>query len=327
MRIETHIGFLFTYAMNFIFRCSLILLVNSFYFGAFAQLRDSNLKDSTNHSKKVFLGVGVQYISNLTYAGRTDLSSVPIALPTLTLVSKSGLFLGTAGYLNLGSQNFSMDGLSISPGYVFSLGENKKFGGVISATQYFFKDNSPVILSSFNTTTDLQVSYAPSLAKFTFSTSYQFGKITNDLINSIDVSKELSITRNKNLSILPTISYMTGTQSFTETYFVQGSRQRKIITNPPANNNPIGGLFPGGNNQSPQESIINEPYTEEQQKEVKKYQPLSLTFSLPIAYKVDKLQFSFSPYFIKAFNTVDPNSTTSTPSNLFLFTTGLNYTF
>lgn len=293
-----------------------LMLIN---LSSFAQVKDSTVFSSP---KDIFLGVGLQYISNLTYAGRSDIESVPILLPTLTLVKKNGLFIGAAGYLNAVKDQFSADGLSITPGYVFSLGKNKKAGGVISVTKYFFKDSSQIILGSFNATTDFQFYYTLPIAKISLSTIYQFGKMSNDLINSLDISKEISLTKGKSLIISPVFSLMAGTQSFSETYYVNGSRQRKFITNPPSSSNPIGGIFPGGGSGQPQETIVNEPYTTEMQKEVKKYNALSLSLSVPLVYKKDKFQVNLTPYLIKPFNAVDSNLT-----HLFLFTTGFSYIF
>lgn len=51
----------------------------------------TNTTDSTP-VKSLFFNAGLQYISNLTYAGRRDNASVPILLPTFTVVSKQGFF-------------------------------------------------------------------------------------------------------------------------------------------------------------------------------------------------------------------------------------------
>ena len=149
---------------------------------------------------------------------------------------------------------------------------------------------------------------------------------TNDIINSFDLSKNINLTKNKSFFMNPLLSFMAGTQSFTETYFVQGSRQRRIISSPSSGGG-LGGILPGGNNQTPQETIVNEPFSEEKQREIKKYKPLSFTLSIPVTYKYKGFQFNFAPYFIKPINTVSPNSSAQAPTNLFLFSTGLSYNF
>lgn len=305
----------------------MILILSSVY--SSAQERVIAETDSIKNDKEVFIGAGIQYISNLTYAGRGDINSVPIALPTLTLVSKSGFFLGSAGYLNLSNQGgYSADGFSLSPGYVFSINKNKELGATISGTQYFFKDSSQIILSSFNTTADFQLYYQPKWFRVALSSSYQIGKQTNDVINSLDISKNINLSKNKSLFVNPLLSFMSGTQSFTETYFEQGSRQRRIITNPSSGGGGLGGILPGGgNNQTPQESFVNEPFTEEKKREIKQYKPLSFTLSFPVTYKKGSFQANFAPFFIKPINTVSPEAESQNAGNIFLFSTGLSYTF
>lgn len=290
---------------------------------ASAQERDS--ADFTPKNKTLFVATGFQYISNLTYAGRGSVNSVPILLPNLTFASSKGFFLGFAGYMNTAANHYSLDGGSITPGYVFSFGKNKNWSGYVSATKYFFKDSSDVILSSFTGTADAQLALKTKYIKISTSSSYQLGKTSNDITNTFELSKELSLDKKKIFSINPNVSFMLGTQSFTETYYVNGSRQRTIITNPPSQNpNPIGGIIGGGNNsQTPKQSTVTEPYTQEMQRAVKKYQPLSLSFSIPIDFKINKFSANFIPYFISPLNTVGSGS----PKNLFLFTTGINYTF
>ncbi|MDA9555790.1 hypothetical protein N9R54_06115, partial [Pelobium sp.] len=69
---------------------SFLILLAFISTSAFAQNADST--QLASNSKKLFIGTGIQYISNLTYAGRSDVSTVPIVLPTVTFVSKNGLF-------------------------------------------------------------------------------------------------------------------------------------------------------------------------------------------------------------------------------------------
>lgn len=291
---------------------------------ALAQTIATNKADSLAITKNILLNVGSQYVSNLTYAGRRDISSVPILLPNITLVSTKGFFLGTAAYVNATQNNFSADGLSITPGYVFPLSSNKKLGGVLSATKYFFKDSSAVILNSFNATTDAAIYYQAKLMKISLSGSYQIGKIQNDFVNTLELLKEIPLI--KGLKISPTLSLMAGTQSFYQTYYTQTTRQRKII-NPSENNAPIVPILPGGGNQQPSESVINETVTEEQQREIRKYNLLASTLSVPFNYKINQLQLNFTPYFIKPINQVQLSSEEQAGNLFFLFNTGISFTF
>ncbi len=146
-----------------------------------------------NHQKvkELFFNAGLQYLSNLTYAGRRDESSVPVLLPTFTIITKQGFFVSAIGYFDLNGSKSGAEGLSVTPGYVFSFDSKKYYGGNISATKYFITNDSPIILSSFNATVDGQLYINPDdVLKLTVGASYRFGKQSqNDIINSAELSK------------------------------------------------------------------------------------------------------------------------------------------
>ena len=231
------------------------LMLSIFVFGAKAQTiqSDTLAKTETRVSgQSVFVNVGLQYISNLTYAGRKDIKTDPILLPTLTLISKSGFFLSAIGYGDV-SSSVKAEGFSITPGYVFTLDTKKQFSGAVSATKYFITKSSPVILSSFNASIDGQLSYNPGLVKLTVAGSYRIGKDNkNDIVNSVELSKEIQLIKvsansKLGLKINPTITGYSGTQSFYQTYYSESEVQR-AVDNP--SSSPFGLLRPGQTKQS-----------------------------------------------------------------------------
>lgn len=276
--------------------------------------------DSTKVSapKPLYVSTGLNYISNITYAGRRDISSVPVLLPNVTLISTSGFFIGVSGYINVASDGDGAEGLSITPGYVFSFNKQRTFGGHVSATKYFFQEDSRVILSAFNATGDLQFYYKPKWFRLALSTSYQIGHNQNDLINSLELAKEVFLWRDqkgKNLSINPNVTLMAGTQSFSETYYTQTVQRRSIL-------NPSNGLLPILPGE-PSETIIEEVVTEEQQRTVRQYRPLALTTVLPLAFQANKFRISVTPYVIQPFN----EAGLSASDTFFMFTAGVSYLF
>jgi hypothetical protein len=267
------------------------------------------VKSDTTAASSVVLVGGVQYISNITYAGRRDASSVPTGIPTITFASKKGFFLGAAGYMNLAKDRFSADGFSLTPGYIFSIDASRKLKVTISGTKYFFKKTSNIILNTFKGSADVGFSYQPGFLSFALNNSYQFGQETNDILNSLEVSKEIGLDKliGLPLKIEPTISGYAGTQSFTETYYTET-----------VNRQPGGGLLgllPGQ----------TQPINQEQTRESKKYQALSLTATLPISLTVSRLQFTLTPYLIVPFNEVDYLN--NKQGNYFLYTAGITYRF
>jgi len=284
--------------------------------------------DTATKTKALFFNAGLQYLSNLTYAGRADASSVPVLLPSFTAISKTGVFLSTTGYFDLSGPNSQSEGVSVTPGYVFSFDANKEYGGSVSATKYFITSSSPIILSSFNFTGDAQLYANPGkIVKFTLGGSYRIGKDnSNDIINTGELSKEIQIfktgTEKKDgLKIEPTATLYAGTQSFEQTYYTQSQVQR-AVTNP-SPSNPLDVLFPS----QPSQTIVTQTVTQQKQQQVKQYTLLALSACMPVTYNINKLQLSFTPYFIKPFNQVDYTNNTTMNGLYFLFATGANITF
>ncbi|MFI5138949.1 MAG: hypothetical protein ACHQIM_14085 [Sphingobacteriales bacterium] len=287
----------------------IILLLLSF------KVCGQQLKADTSVNKQVpkslFINAGLQYLSELTYAGRRDAASVPVLLPTLTLISTKGFFVAGIGYFDINGAKSAAEGLSITPGYVFSFDKKKEFGGVISATKYFITEKSPIILSSFNATVDGQLHYNPdNIVKFTVDASYRFSKQgPNDVINDVELSKEMQLTKSgKNskdgLKMTPSLTLYSGTQSF---YRTSGSTL--------ANSSVIKNILSPGQT------------TTTQNQQVREYTILALSGSLQLTYVIKTWQISFTPYLIQPYHQINYANNTPQNGSYFLFTTGVSVTF
>ena len=275
--------------------------------------------------KKLTFNATAQYMSDLTYAGRKDASSVPVLMPGFTAVYKHGLFLNALDYVDVNGAKSGAEGLSITPGYLFSLDAAKKFGGSVTVTKYFITSNSPIILSSFNVLADGQVYYNGPV-KLTIGATYSFDKGNNrDVMNTAQAEKEIwlyktGILQVNGLKITPTVTLYGGSQSFTETYYENSQVPRAIAD--PALISPINTLFPGLS----QQQILNKTVTQQKQKEVKEYKLLALSGSLPIDYMLNSWQFTVTPYLTRPFNQVDYTGG-GVSGNYFFFTVGVGYLF
>lgn len=295
----------------------------------YAQQKSADSAANKQKVKELFFNAGLQYLSNLTYAGRKDESSVPVLLPTFTIITRQGFFVSAIGYFDLNGSKSSAEGLSVTPGYVFSFDSKKYYGGNVSATKYFITNDSPIILSSFNATVDGQLYVNPcEILKLTVGASYRFGKQSkNDIINSAELSKEITVAKtgvNKTdgLKLTPTATLYVGTQSFYQTYYTNSVVQRAVET--PGSS---GGLFDTLFPNQPKQTIINETVTQQHQQEVRKYDLLAFSAALPVTYGISKWQLLFTPYFIKPFNQVDYVSNMPKNRVYFLFMTGVSVTF
>ncbi|HVW14359.1 MAG TPA: hypothetical protein VHB54_11065 [Mucilaginibacter sp.] len=265
------------------------------------------------------------YMSNLSYDGRRDATNVPVLMPGATAIFKHGLFVSALGYWDVNGAKSGAEGLSITPGYIFSLDTGRKFGGNITATKYFITNNSPIILSSFNVLLDGQLNYNGPV-KITLGVTYSFDKGSNrDIINTMQAERDIWLLKTgllklNGLKITPTITGYAGSQSFTETYYVNSQVPRAVAD--PALISPITRLFPGLS----QQQILNETVTSEKSQEVKKYNLLAISGSLPIAYTLASWQFTFTPYLTRPFNQVD-YSGGGISGSYFFYTAGISYMF
>ena len=222
---------------------------------------------------------------------------MPVLLPTVSLISTKGFFLSAIGYFDVNGSNSQTEGVSFTPGYVFSFDKNKQYGGAISATKYFITDNSPIILASFNATIDGQLHFHPQdIVKLTVAGSYRFGKNSpNDVITDAELSKEIWLYKypknaNNGFKIMPDLMLYAGTQSFA----TADTTTSALIT------------ILGTQTITTQES--------------RKYELLALSGSVQFTYAIKTWQINFTPYIIQPYNTGQNGS-------YFLYTIGVNVTF
>ena len=250
-----------------------------------------------NSSKSLFVNTGLIYLSDLTYAGQRDPTSEPVLLPMVSLISTKGFFLSAIGYFDINGSNSQAEGLSITPGYVFSFDKGKQYGGAISATKYFITANSPIILSTFNATIDGQLHFNPhDIVKLTVAGSYRFGKNSpNDVINDVELSKDIWLYKNptnpnNGFKIIPDLMLYAGTQSFAQ-----------ADTTSTLANSLLG-----------HQTVTTT--------ESRKYELLALSGSMQFIYAIKTWQINFTPYIIQPYNTGQSGS-------YFLYTVGVNVTF
>jgi hypothetical protein len=248
-------------------------------------------------TKSLFVNTGLIYLSDLTYAGRRDPTSVPVLLPMVSLISTKGFFLSAIGYFDVNGSSSQTEGVSFTPGYVFSFDKNKQYGGAISATKYFITANSPIILSTFNATIDGQLHFNPQdIIKLTIAASYRFGKNSpNDIINDVELSKDVWLHKNptnpnNGFKIIPDLMLYAGTQSF-----ATADTTSSLVGN----------------------LIGNQTITTQ---ESRKYELLALSGSMQFIYAIKTWQINFTPYIIQPYNTGQSGS-------YFLYTVGVNVTF
>lgn len=289
---------------------SFLILVAGIYHIAAAQEPASvanKTKDTTTESngqKELFINPGFEYISDLTYAGRKNTVGTPVLTPYVNLILKKGLFLSTTGYINAAKGDWGLDGASVTPGYVFQL--SRHFNGYISGTKYFLADSSSLILASLKGSFDAGINFTPKLINAGVTFDYLLSH-SHDFLAGINLSRDIAtkVFKSGSLKISPTASFTAGTQSFYETYYTSTITKRKTASGSSSHpSNPLGGIL-GGGQQNPDSSIITSIITQKQQKEIRKFRPLNISFYISVYLHVKKFQFDFTPNLVFPFNQVD----------------------
>lgn len=312
-----------------------LLVINSIFSGVQAQnvppLSDEstseNPKDTTatkKDKKTMIFNPGFTYISNLTYAGRKNTIGTPVLAPYFNLISTKGFFLSATGYLNTSKKAWSFDGAGITPGYIFNI--SKHFNGYLSATKYFFSDSSSLILASMKGTVDGGLNYTSELINIGVTFDYMLSK-KSDFFAGVNISKDVTfqVFKAGEMKISPTAAFTAGTQSFYETYY-KNIVTKKRVPNPDNNSNPLDGIL-GGSSSNPDSSTITSIFTEEQQKEIRSFNPLNLNFSIPVTLSYGKFILTMAPNVVFPFKQINPgkeNASSELNDPFFFFSAGLS---
>jgi hypothetical protein len=304
-----------------------LLFVLFTIFPGWSSAQKINQPGDSSTQKSLFLNAGFTYVSNLTYGGRYDSSSVPVVAPSVILITRKGFFIGAVGYVDAGNGSYGLEGASITPGFAWHI--NPKWMAMFSATKYFTVTNSLIILGALNATGDAALYFTPKFINMDAGAEYIFGKSNNDVLTHFEVSKDLKLNHigeKGKLKISPTIALYAGTQSFYETYYTKQVENKKII---PGGNTSggLGGLLPGGNTDTSQNTNpLTYVVTQQQQKKINQFNLLSLDLSLPVNFSLGKWQITASPHWLLPFN--QPGFTGNGEGDtIFYFTVNTGFTF
>lgn len=169
---------------------------------------------SDENQQKTQVQAGVQFISNQTYAGRTDSLTLPVLIPEFNLNFPKGFFINTKGYINLSGGKTTFDGVSIEPGY--SLSKNN-WNGSLSVIKNFISDSSNLIIAPVNASIEFYLNKETKIITPFIGWEYVFSGEGNDFITYGGFSKLISFTKeDKKVSVQeePAISLTAGSQNF-----------------------------------------------------------------------------------------------------------------
>ncbi|MEP1093817.1 MAG: hypothetical protein ABJG78_01830 [Cyclobacteriaceae bacterium] len=276
----------------------------------FCDAQTQALGDSLDYSKPKntsYVLIGLNYSSDWVYMGRSDSLSNPYLVPSMEYNHKSGIFInGSLSYLTNESSK-RIDLLSIALGYDYS-GDDISTG--LSATGYFFNDDSYNIQSEMTLYSSAWLSYDFRLAEAGIAAAIGLGG-SADGFASAELRRSFYLLYG-DLKIRPGVVANWGTQQYYNEYYQyrsssSGNGQRK-------------GKGPGGSSSSGSTIVLEE---------VSKFRLLDYEFSIQIAYNLSRiLLYSEATYAIPlnpAEVTIDEVIFEESLDNKFFWSAGISY--
>jgi len=289
----------------------IIFLLTGYVFVGQNEPTANDISDNNNS----YFTAGINYISDAVYMGRKDSIAAPYLYPSIMYHHKSG-FYGTGSFSFLTKSDQSrIDLYLLTAGFDFT---SKKLSGDISATKYFFNEDSYNVISEVEADISASLTYDFDFINVLIAASTY---INNNNSSDFFLSSELShnfISNNQKFQISPTAGVYLGSQNFYEEYYI---------------NNRIGsdrGSGNGNGSGSGSGSTI-ETITTLSIQESEKFDVMAFEFSLPMWYTAESFTFSMLPALVipqsKGNIIVDEVLVEEDLKETFYWMVGLSYNF
>lgn len=266
-----------------------------------------NLKDKDSS----YFSLDVNFISDAVFMGRRDSISAPYLYPSITYHHNSGFYAtGSFSYLTKSDES-RIDLFLLSAGYDFTI---KKLSGDISATKYFFNEDSYNVISEVEGDLTAAFSYDFDVINLGVASSIYFNNnSSSDFFLSSEISHDF-ISSNNKFQISPTAGIFLGSQNFYEEYYM---------------NNRLGN---GGRGQGQGSGSTTQTTTTTINiQESENFNLMAVEFSLPMWYIHKQFTASFLPMFVlpqsAATIIVDDTVVKENLDETFYWMIGLSYQF
>lgn len=214
--VKRFIGIL-TVLCSFIFTKQAFAQQDSTFEALLKQVNLDEIFGTELPAKKSYFKVGLSYINNYVYAGRTgDTSNYPYLTPTIEYNHKTGLYASISNSF-LAQNTFTIDLTSLALGYSFDIG--KKASSNVYIGKYFYANNSNNTLSNVGFNAGSITTYTTKYCNINAALNFLFGTKTDFTFQlSIDKTFYLADSNKNNWSITPAISVLSSTTGFNQNY-------------------------------------------------------------------------------------------------------------
>ncbi len=256
---------------------------------------------ATVPSDRTHLNLGATYNSTMNYYGRTDSIKYHGLYPFIGIAFKGGLYVN-ASFVFIGNgQSREYAATLLEGGYNFA-SHNGHWAGNLSATKYYYQQNTDLVQSVIKGTTAASLTNLNKVVNVTLEADARFSDKVDagcqgGLDHTIRISKVLG--SNGVLVIDPTATVYAGTQHFTQTFL----REQKFL------------FVPMGEQTLARNSQV--------------FSVLAYEASMPIVYGYKGLNILIDPAYILPQHVLNGNGEVMTPgtvANLFYVTMTIKVT-
>jgi len=239
--------------------------------------------DTGKTTKKASFKIGVDYVTNNVFMGRTDTVTTPIISPNVKYSFKSGIYLsGSLDFLP-NRKTKKLDGGDFALGYDFDLTDD--LSGAVSFTKLFYSATSTQVSSAISSTINGNLDYdIADIITTSVSLDYNINKqgVGDDFMFNFGLSHDFiaeGIFGDKDILLVsPMAALNSGTQNFYDGYLV-----RKKLKN--------------AKRDAAQTKLFN-TYTAA----LSQFELLDYELSVPIEYKSGNFIFHITPIYALAEN-------------------------
>ncbi len=256
-----------------------------------------------------YISVEISFINDAVFMGRKDSISAPYLYPSITYHNKSGFYAsGSLSYLTR-SEEARVDLFLVIAGFDFTA---KKLEGDISATKYFFSDDSYNVISEVVADITILLKYDFNIVNLGIGSSIYFSSDgSSDFFLAPEISHDF-ISKDQKFQVSPTAGIYLGSQNFYEQYYINNR-------------------FGNGRGQGQGSGDNTQGDTKIEIQEGKEFGLMAIEFSLPMWYSYKSMTISFLPAYVLAQNpatlTIDDVVFEEELENTFYWMIGVGYRF
>ena len=189
---------------------------------------------NAQHQRPYVFKVGVSYLDNYVYNGRSDSLKTPYFIPSVTMVYDSSLTIsGNFYYLTQGEVT-GLDFTELNASYEFDI--TKKLSVGIYGTKYFYNGSSNAVTGNINAILGANLGYDFNLFELNIGTYFLFTNNHTDINFRPGIDRTIVFGAKKESKLLPSFYVNFSTLNFYEVFSTRTSSRRTTnsgkVTNP-----------------------------------------------------------------------------------------------